>query len=66
MKKGWEIKVGDIVHVDINSAQITLCHRAEVLNIPCASVDYWVFMDTDTKNIFYVSERCTIVKYDSN
>lgn len=57
-----EIKVGDTVRVDFNGAQMTLCHRAEVLYVPCATGDSWIFRDTDTNNLHYVSEGCTITK----
>lgn len=54
------IKAGDFVHVDFNNAQITLCHKAEVLYVPTATGDSWVFKDCETNKIHYVSEGCTI------
>lgn len=54
------IKVSDIVSVDFNVSRITLTHKAEVLKIPCATGDSWVFKDLLNNNIYYVSEGCTI------
>lgn len=54
------LKVGDYVEVNFNNAQITLCHRAEILYIPVATGDSWHFKDLDTGQIHYVSEGCTI------
>ncbi len=54
------IKEGDIVHVDFNCARHTLCHRAEVLHIPAATGESWIFCDLDTEQTHYVSEGCTI------
>jgi len=58
MKK--EIKVGDIVAVNFNGAQITLCHRAEVIYIPTNTGDSWVFKEVHNDKVHYVSEGCTI------
>ena len=58
-----KIHEGDIVRVDFNNAQITLCHRAIVLYIPCAVGDSWHFEDMDTGNIHYVNESCTITRF---
>lgn len=58
------IQAGDFVHVDIHAARLTLCHRAEVLNVPCATGDSWIFRDTTTEQIHYVSEGCTISKLE--
>lgn len=54
------IRTGDIVHVDFNNAQYTLCHKAIVHHVPCATGDSWVFEDCKTKAIHYVSEGCTV------
>lgn len=54
------IEVGDIVVVNFNGSRYTLCSRAEVLNIPCATGDSWVFKETESGMIHYVSEGCTI------
>ena len=58
------IKVGDIVMVNFNSIQMTLCNSAKVLHIPCATGDSWRFRDVKTNNLYYVSEGCTIVKIE--
>ena len=57
-----EIKIGDIVRVDFNGAQLTLCFKAEVLYKPCATGDSWHFKDVETGTLHYVSEGCTISK----
>lgn len=62
MKEG--IKVGDVVSVNFNNAQITLCHTAIVKYVPCATGDSWVFEDNNTGQIHYVSEGCTISTKD--
>ena len=54
------IEVSDIVHVDFNGAQFTLCHSAEVINIPQATGDSWIFKDNATGSMHYVSEGCTV------
>jgi len=64
MSKPWEIKVGDLVHVDFNNAQFTLCSRAVVHYKPQATGDSWIFEDCDNGKIHYVSEGCTITKLD--
>lgn len=56
------IVVGDTVRVDFYSINFTLAHRAEVLGIPCATGDSWVFRDLDNGVVHYVSEGCTITK----
>ena len=58
-----KIRVGDVVRVDFNNAQNTLCYRAIVLNIPCAVGESWHFEELDTGNIHYVNEGCTITKF---
>lgn len=59
------IKVGDIVQVDFNGAQITLAHAARVVYMPVATGDNWIFENVYTKAIHYVSEGCTVTKlYD--
>lgn len=57
-----KINVGDTVRVDFNGAQTTLCHRAMVVYMPCATGDSWIFKDLDTGAIHYVSEGCTVSK----
>jgi hypothetical protein len=55
-----KICVGDIVSVNFNSSKVTLCGKAQVQRIPQAVGDSWVFKDSDTEEIYYVSEGCTI------
>lgn len=55
-----QIKVGDIVSVNFNNVEFTLCRRAEVLNIPTTTGDSWVFKEVHNDQIHYVSEGCTI------
>lgn len=59
-----EIKIGDIVWVEFNNAQITLTKSAEVIHMPADIGDSWVFRAFDTGYIHYVSEGCTISKVD--
>lgn len=54
-----KIEVGDIVVVNFNNAQYTLCSRAIVLYVPVATGDSWIFKDSIGK-LHYVSEGCTI------
>lgn len=60
------IEIGDIVHVNFNNAQDTLCHEAVVLHMPFATGDSWIFKQITTEfqpgepRIHYVSEGCTI------
>lgn len=57
-----EIRIGNIVQVDFNNAQFTLCDRAEVLHIPQDVGDSWHFRNCVTGQIFYISEGCTLSK----
>lgn len=59
------INKGDIVSVGFNNAQYTLCHKAKVLYIPCATGDSWVFENTVDGTLYYVSEGCTITKLNN-
>ena len=54
------IQIGDIVHVDFNNAQYTLCKAAVVLNVPCQTGDSWIFQRMEDDAIFYVSEGVTV------
>lgn len=54
------IEAGDIVSVNFNNSQYTLCSKAKVLYIPCATGDSWHFQDVDSGQVHYVSEGCTI------
>ena len=55
-----KINIGDTVMVNFNNVKMTLVRRAEVLHIPCATGDSWVFKENEV--LYYVSEPCTIVK----
>lgn len=59
------IKKGDTVAVNFNNAQFSLSDNAEVVYIPCATGDSWIFRDLDTGDIHYVSEGCTITKLNN-
>ena len=61
-----EIERGNIVEVNFNNAQYTLCSAAEVLHVPCATGDSWHFRDIKTNTIHYVSEGCTVTFMQSN
>jgi len=56
------LKIGDTVRVDFNGAQMTLAYRAEILAIPAATGDSWVFRNLDSDELHYVSEGCTITR----
>ncbi len=56
------IKPGDYVRVNFNNAQFTLTAHAKVEYTPVATGDSWIFEDTLTKEIHYVSEGCTVTK----
>ena len=62
MNNDWQIKTGDLVRVDFNNSQFTLCSKATVLAVPCATGDSWVFEDWNNGKVHYVSEGCTITK----
>jgi hypothetical protein len=64
MNEAARIKVGDLVCVNFNNAQYTLCSKANVLAVPCATGDSWVFEDCKNGKVHYVSEGCTITKLD--
>jgi hypothetical protein len=61
-----KIAIGDIVKINFNNAQITLCERAKVQYIPCATGDSWIFVDCETEQTHYVSEGCTITLIEKN
>lgn len=56
------INKGDVVRIDFNNAQRTLCLNATVLFTPLNEGDSWVFKSNIDNTIFYVSEACTITK----
>ena len=55
-----QIEKGDIVVVNFNNAQYTLCKQAIVKHTPTATGDSWIFQDLETSEIHYVSEGCTV------
>jgi len=57
-----QIRVGDTVAVNFNSAQVTLSDCATVLFTPSGPGDCWAFKDDATGYVHYVSEGCTISK----
>lgn len=60
------IKEGDVVTVNFNNIQMTLCRAAIVVACPMAAGDSWIFRDNETGYIHYVSEGCTISKNQVN
>jgi hypothetical protein len=58
--KDKKIKVGDIVSVNFNGAQMTLIHKGNLLSMPVATGDSWVVEDINDGVIHYISEGCTI------
>ena len=58
------IEEGDIVQVDFNGAQITLCRTAEVIHKPNIIGVAWVFKAVDTGFTYHVTEGCTISRKD--
>lgn len=55
-----KIREGDIVSVSFHGSQFTLIRSGKVLYIPCATGDSWHIRDNDTKDVYYISEGCTI------
>ena len=55
-----KIEIGDTVCVNFHAARYTLCNKAEVIGIPCATGDSWRFRDLETGEIHYVSEGITV------
>lgn len=55
-----DIRIGDIVRVNFNNSQFTLCDKAKVLNIPHQTGESWQFLDVKNNKVHYVSEGCTI------
>lgn len=58
-----ELKINDIIRVNFNNVQITLCRKARLLHIPVSLGDSWVFRDMETQQIHYVSEGCTVSSF---
>ena len=59
-----EIKVGDLVSVNFNNAQYTLCSCGRVESKPAGTGDSWVIYDEDGRT-HYISEGCTITKIET-
>lgn len=61
--KETEIEIGDIVAVNFNNSQYTLCSKAEVIwhpiNLPLGQ-DAWVVKNLETEQLHYIYEPCTI------
>jgi len=57
-----QINIGDIVKINFNNAQYTLCRAGRVLYIPQGTGDSWMIEDLDKDKIYYISEGCTITK----
>ena len=55
-----DIERYDIVAVNFNGSKYTLSSRAEVMRMPMAAGDSWVFHDIESHAIHHVSEGCTI------
>lgn len=60
------MRVGDTVRVDFYGAQTTLAHRAELVGMPRATGDSWIFLDLSTAALHYVSEGCTVTLLQRN
>ena len=56
------IILGDIVSVNCYNGMSTISHKAEVLHIPVATGDSWIFKDLGTGTIHYISEGITVSK----
>lgn len=54
------IKINNLVRVNFNNVKFTLCNKAHVLHIPNAIGDSWIFKDSETGAVHYVSEPCTV------
>lgn len=59
------IDVGDLVAVSIHAGDVVISPSAIVEYMPVATGDSWIFRDTKTNQIHYISEGCTVSKLDS-
>lgn len=57
-----QIEVGDTVTVNFNGSMMTLCLSAVVDHVPVATGDSWIFTESSTGKVHYVSEGCTVTK----
>ena len=55
-----EIEVNDLVTVNFNNSQITLCRKAVVYSVPHQTGESWIVRDFDDHKLHYISEGCTI------
>jgi hypothetical protein len=58
------ITEGDTVSVEFNNSMVTLCKAAEVVYVPVAEGDSWIFKDYLNNKTHYVSEGCTVTRID--
>lgn len=56
------IEIGDLVSVNKDDACMNLILRAKVLHVPVATGDSWGFLDLDSQNEIWTTERITIIK----
>lgn len=54
------INDGDLVSVSFHGAGYTLLQVARVEYMPCATGDSWIFRDTYSGQVHYISEGCTV------
>lgn len=59
-----KIEPGDVVSVNFHAQAYTLTPRAVVLKRPEWKGDNWLFEDTASGSIHYVTEPCTITLID--
>lgn len=59
-----KIEKGDIVSVQFNSLQYTLCSNGIVEYVPTGPGDYWIIKDLEYNRVYHISvyEACTISK----
>jgi hypothetical protein len=56
------IEPGDIVSVNFNASQMTLCSQAEVIYTPGEPGESWVFNDLNSGELIYCSEPITVAR----
>lgn len=59
-RRPFIIKAGDLVSVNFNNSQWTLCSRGIVHWVPVATGDSWIIEDVSNNQTHYISEGCTI------
>ena len=60
-----KLQKGDIVSVNFNNARYTLCDRGVIKYMPTCSGDAWVVEDMETGLLHYITEPCTITKWET-